>query len=94
MIIINKIVFVIKMVYKIRNKAFNNFGPSTNTRVYTAKKTKTQVDLTKFVTFQVHITRFSQMRLYQNYRLISRAMKQFLMGDKILEQIIILELKN
>ena len=73
------------MVYKIRNKGFNNIAASLNPRVYPAKKTKIHADLTRYITMQVHITRYSGMRIWHNYRNISRASKQFLMGDKILE---------
>ena len=39
------------MVYKIRNKAFNTFaGSQMNPRIFAAKKTKTQADLSKYVT--------------------------------------------
>jgi hypothetical protein len=43
---------------------------------------------------QVQITRYTGMRLLHNYRNISRASKQFLMGDKILEQLMILTIKE
>ena len=82
------------MVFKIRNKGFNNFAAATNPRVHPAKKTKINADLTKYVTMQVHITRFSGLRIMHNYRNISRATKQFLMGDKILEQLMILTIKE
>ncbi len=82
------------MVYKIRNKGFNNIAAAVNPRVYTAKKTKIHHDLTKFVCLQVHITRFSGMRILHNYRNISRACKQFLMGDKVLETLMILSIKE
>lgn len=82
------------MVYKIRNKGFNNTAAAINPRVYPAKKTKIAHDLARFVTIQVHITRFTGMRILHNYRNISRACKQFLMGDKILEQLMILTIKE
>lgn len=82
------------MVYKIRNKGFNNTAAAINPRVHPAKKTKIQADLTRYITMQVHITRYTGMRILHNYRLISRASKQFLMGDKILEQIMILTIKE
>ena len=82
------------MVYKIRNKGFNNFSAALNPRVYLAKKTKHHLDLTRYVTIQVHPTRFSSLRILHNYRNISRATKQFLMGDKFLEQLMILTIKE
>jgi len=82
------------MVYKIRNKGFNNTSAALSPRVYPAKKTKIHGDLNRYVTMQVHITRFTGMRILHNYRNISRATKQFLMGDKILEQIMILTIKE
>ena len=82
------------MSYKIRNKGFNNIAAAVNPRVYPARKTKTHHDLTKFVCMQVHITRYSGLRIMHNYRNISRACKQFLMGDKVLEMIMILQLKE
>lgn len=82
------------MVYKIRNKGFNNTIAALNPRVHPAKKTKIHADLTRYVTMQVHVTRFTGMRILHNYRLTSRASKQFLMGDKILEQLMILTIKE
>ena len=43
---------------------------------------------------QVHQSRYSGMRIQHNYRLISRAMKQFTMGDKVQEMAQILTLKE
>ena len=73
------------MVYKIRNKGFNNTVAALNPRVHPAKKTKIHADLTRYITVQVQITRYTGMRILHNYRNISRACKQFMMGDKILE---------
>ena len=73
------------MVYKIRNKGFNNTAAALNPRVHPAKKTKIHADLTRYITVQVQITRYTGMRILHNYRDISRACKQFMMGDKILE---------
>ena len=82
------------MVYKIRNKGFNNTAAALNPRVHPAKKTKIHADLTRYITMQVHITRFTGLRIMHNYRNISRASKQFLMGDKILEQLMVLTIKE
>lgn len=82
------------MVYKIRNKGFNNTIAALNPRVHPAKKTKINGDLERYITMQVHITRFTGMRILHNYRNIPRATKQFLMGDKILEQLMILTIKE
>ena len=83
------------MVYKIRNKAFNTFaGSQANPRLFISKKTKIHADLTRYVTVQVHITRYSNLRIMHNYRNISRAIKQFTMGDRIFEQLMIIHLKN
>jgi hypothetical protein len=82
------------MVYKIRNKGFNNTAAALNPRVHPAKKTKIHADLTRYITMQVHVTRYTGLRILHNYRLISRASKQFLMGDKILEQLMILTIKE
>lgn len=82
------------MVYKIRNKGFNNTVAALNPRVYAAKKTKIHNDLTRYITMQVHVTRYSGMRILHNYRNISRATKQFMMGDKVLEQLMILTIKE
>ncbi len=82
------------MVYKIRNKGFNNTAAALNPRVHPAKKTKIHADLTRYITMQVQITRYTGMRILHNYRNISRATKQFLMGDKILEQLMILTIKE
>ena len=78
------------MVYKIRNKGFNNTAAGLNPRVYIPKKTKVKNDMSRFITAQYHISRFSGLRILHNYRNISRATKQFLMGDKILEMAMIL----
>ena len=82
------------MVYKIRNKGFNNTVAALNPRVHPAKKTKIHADLTRYITVQVQITRYTGMRILHNYRNISRACKQFMMGDKILEQLMILTIKE
>ena len=82
------------MVFKIRNKGFNNTSAALNPRVHPAKKTKIHHDLNRFITMQVHITRYTGMRILHNYRLISRASKQFMMGDKVLEQLMILTIKE
>ena len=82
------------MVYKIRNKGFNNFTAGLTPRVHPAKKTKLAPNLNTTVTLQTHITRFSGLRILHNYRNISRAAKQFLMGDKILEQMMILNIRE
>ena len=82
------------MVYKIRNKGFNIFTPQLNHRVHIPKKTKLNADLKTTVTIQVQITRYTGLRIQHNYRNISRAMKQFLLGDKIFEQLMILRLKE
>lgn len=82
------------MVYKIRNKGFDIFAAATNPRVHPAKKTKIGLDLTRLVTLQVQQTRFTGMRIKHGYRNISRSCKQFLMGDKLLEQIVILSIKE
>ena len=82
------------MVFKIRNKGFNNTAAALNPRVHPAKKTKIHADLTRYITVQVQITRFTGMRILHIYRNISRATKQFLMGDKILEQLMILTIKE
>merc|ERR1719498_1127979 len=82
------------MVYKIRNKGFDIFSAAQSVRVYPAKKTKIDLDLSKYVTVQVQQTRYSSMRILHGYRNISRACKQFLMGDKLLEQVMTLTLKE
>ena len=82
------------MVYKIRNKGFNNTAAALNPRVHPAKKAKVHADPTRYITVQVQITRYTGMRILHNYRNISRACKQFMMGDKILEQLMILTIKE
>lgn len=81
------------MVYKIRNKGFNVFQGMNNVRVFNARKTKITHEMGRVVTLQVHMTRYSGMRILQNYRGMSRAWKQFLCGDKLLEQTAILQLR-
>jgi hypothetical protein len=83
------------MVYKIRNKGFHNpFSGANSHRAYPAKKTQVNVDLSKHVTLQVQITRYSGMRIMHNYRNISRATKQFMLGDRFFEQLMILTLRE
>ena len=82
------------MVYKIRNKGFNNTAAALNPRIHPAKKTKIHADLTRYITLQVQITRYTGMRILHNYRNMSRASKKFLMGDQILEQLMVLTLKE
>ena len=83
------------MVYKIRNKGFTApFQGTTNARAFPARKTSINVDLSTHVTFQVQITRFTGMRILHNYRNISRATKQFMLGDRFFEQLMILTLRE
>ena len=83
------------MVYKIRNKGFyNTMGGQNSARVFINKKTKLYAEMGRFVTLQVHITRYTQLRILHNYRNISRATKQFMMGDKFLERMMVLTLKE
>ena len=83
------------MVYKIRNKGFGAvFGGTNNVRAYPARKTQVNVDLSSHITLQVQITRFTGMRILHNYRNISRATKQFMMGDRFFEQLMILTLRE
>ena len=46
------------------------------------------------VTLQTQITRYTGLRILHNYRNISRATKQFLMGDRFMERIMILTIKE
>ena len=83
------------MVYKIRNKGFTTpFSGANAARAFPARKTQINVDLGQHVTLQVQITRFTGMRIMHNYRNISRATKQFMMGDKFFEQLMILTLRE
>ena len=83
------------MVYKIRNKGFQSvFSGTNNVRAYPARKTMVNCDLSTHVTLQVQITRFTGMRILHNYRNISRATKQFMMGDRFLEQLMILTIRD
>ena len=60
----------------------------------TSVPTQIKVDLATHVTLQVQITRFTGMRILHNYRNISRATKQFMMGDRFFEQLMILTLRE
>ncbi len=73
------------MVYKLRNKGFVNWKGAGSFRAYPAKKTDLTTCMDQHVTFQVQITRFTGMRIMHNYRNISRATKQFMMGDRFME---------
>ena len=46
------------------------------------------------VTLQTHITRYTGLRILHNYRNISRATKQFMMGDRFMEKIMIMTIKE
>lgn len=67
---------------------------ANNARAFPAKKTQVNVDLSAHVTLQVQITRFTGMRILHNYRNISRATKQFMLGDRFFEQLMILTLRE
>ena len=83
------------MVYKIRNKGFTSiWGGATSHRIFVNKKTKMHADMSIHVTLQTHITRYTQLRIMHNYRNISRACKQFMMGDRLLEKLTTLTLKE
>ena len=84
------------MVYKIRNKGFASIwqAGANNARAFPAKKTAVNVDLSSHVTLQVQITRFTGMRILHNYRNISRATKQFMLGDRFFEQLMILTIRE
>ena len=82
------------MVYKIRNKGFINWRGAASVRATPMKKTELNVKMDEHVTLQVQITRFTGLRIQHNYRNISRCCKQFMMGDRFLEQLMILTLKD
>ena len=81
------------MVYKIRNKAFNNFSIAQSIRIQPAKK-NLKINLSQHVLLQTFITRYTGMRILHNYRNISRATKQYMMGDRFFEQLMILTLRE
>ena len=83
------------MVYKIRNKGFNTpFAGNSSARILSMPKMEMNPDFGTHVTLQVQITRYNGMRILHNYRNISRATKQFMNGDKILEQAMIIALRD
>ena len=83
------------MVYKIRNKGFTaTFAGGATTRVLQLTKMQLNPDVGSHLTLQVQITRFNGMRILHNYRNISRATKQFMNGDRILEQVMIMTLRD
>ena len=83
------------MVYKIRNKGFTStFASGATVRILQIPKMQLNPDMGVHVTLQAQITRYNGMRILHNYRNISRATKQFLNGDKILEQSMILALRD
>ena len=82
------------MVYKIRNKGFVNWRGAAGTRAAPMKKTDITPLVDEHVTLQVQLTRYTGLRIMHNYRNISRACKQFMMGDRFLEQLMILTLKE
>ena len=83
------------MVYKIRNKAFGAFFSSgASNRILYLPKQQLNPEISKHLTLQVQITRFNQMRTLHNYRNISRATKQFLNGDKMLENLMIMTIQG
>merc|ERR1711934_109201 len=91
-----KFIFIkVAMVYKIRNKAFGAFFSSgASNRILFLPKQQLNPEISKHLTLQVQITRFNQMRTLHNYRNISRATKQFLNGDKMLENLMIMTIQG
>ena len=83
------------MVYKIRNTGFTTpFTAAASARVLQMPKQQMNPEMGRHVTLQVQISRYNGMRIFHNYRNISRATKQFLNGDAFLEQLMILMLRN
>ena len=82
------------MVFKVRNKSYNNFSIAQSARMDASKKCAMNVDLGYHLTVQVNQTRYSTLRLFHGYRNISRASKQFMMGDRLLEQCMIMNMKH
>ena len=82
------------MPYKIRNQGLWGLGKSVDYRMHDTLKRKPIIHMENLVAYQGQLTTYAEMIIKHNYRNISRAAKQFLMGDTIREQNFIVTLKN
>jgi hypothetical protein len=82
------------MVWKIRSKTAFTFDKGTQRYVTGKFKILNMNNLQEMPTVLVKSDRFSPVRIAHNYRNISRACKQFLLGDPYAEQVMILMLRT
>jgi len=81
------------MVWKIRSKTAFTFDKGTQRYVTGKFKQLNLNNLHEMPAILVKSDRFSPVRIAHNYRNISRACKQFLLGDPYAEQVMILMLR-
>ena len=82
------------MVWKIRSKTAFTFDKGTQRYVTGKFKILNMNNLQEMPTVLVKSDRFSPVRIAHNYRNISRACKQLLLGDPYAEQVMILMLRT
>ena len=82
------------MPFKIRNKGIINITAQNSYRKCNITKPLLPADIRKHCLLNHCTTRYAPVRLMHGYRNISRAAKQFLLGDKVLEQIAIITIRN
>jgi len=82
------------MVWKIRSKTAFTFDKGTQRYVTGKFKILNMNNIHEMPTVLVKSDRFSPVRIAHNYRNISRACKQFLLGDPYAEQVMILMLRT
>lgn len=81
------------MVWKIRSKTAFTFDKGTQRYITGKFKQLNLNNLNEMPAVLVKSDRFSPVRIAHNYRNISRACKQFLLGDPYAEQVMILMLR-
>ena len=82
------------MVWKIRSKTAFTFDKGTQRYITGKFKVIALQNLNEMPILLARSDRYSSVRIVHNYRNISRACKQFLLGDPYAEQLMILILRS
>ena len=82
------------MVWKIRSRTAFIFEKGTQRYITGKFKQLNTMNMQEIPLILVKTDRFSPVRIAHNYRNISRACKQFLLGDSYAEQLLILMLRS
>ena len=83
------------MPFKIRNRGHYSFGNHPQfSRMTDFKGNRDLIHAERILSYLGPTTRYADMIILHNYRGISRSFKQFSMGDRLLENSFILEIKN